>query len=75
MWTGRGGELDNELVRRVLLAVTDVPYRDPGPYPGSDLFLPPLDDGIVGDAQDWQWAAGGLGIGPYAPPSNQGEER
>jgi len=74
VWTGRGGELDNELVRRVLRAVTDVPYRDPGPYPGSDVFLPPLDDGIVGDAFDWQHAAAGLGLGPYAP-SNQGDER
>ena len=66
VWTGRGGELDNELVRRVLVSVTDVRprYRDPGPYPGSDVFLPPLDDGVVGDAADWQWAASGLGIGP-----------
>jgi CubicO group peptidase (beta-lactamase class C family) len=71
VWTGRGGELDNELVRRVLRSVRDVPYRDPGPYPGSDVFLPPLDDGIAGDAADWQHAAAGLGVGPYAPPSSK----
>jgi CubicO group peptidase (beta-lactamase class C family) len=66
VWTGRGGELDNELVRRVLRSVTDVPYRDPGPYKGSDVFLPPLDDGVVGDAADWEWAVSGLGIGRHA---------
>lgn len=70
VWTGRGGELDNELVRRVLRSVTDVPYADPGPYKGSDVFLPPLDDGVVGDATDWEWAASGLGIGPHAAPPN-----
>jgi CubicO group peptidase (beta-lactamase class C family) len=67
VWTGRGGELDNELIRRVLISVTDAHYRDPGPYPGSDVFLPPLDDGVVGDAADWEWAASGLGIGPNSP--------
>ena len=74
VWTGRGGQLDNELVRRVLRAVRDVPYRDPGYYRGSDVFLPPLDDGIAGDATDWEHAAAGLGIGPKAP-NGQGEER
>jgi CubicO group peptidase (beta-lactamase class C family) len=69
VWTGRGGELDNELVRRVLRSVKDVPYADPGPYPGSDVFLPPPDEGIAGDATDWEHAAAGLGIGPHAPPS------
>ena len=52
VFTGRGGELDYELMRRVMLAVTDVRYGDPGPYPGSDVVLPPLDDGLVGDAQE-----------------------
>ena len=36
VWSGRGGEIDNELVRLVLRSVTDVPYDDPGPYAGSD---------------------------------------
>jgi hypothetical protein len=67
VWTGRGGELDNELVRRVLTAVTDVPYDDPGPYAGSDPYLPPADEGLVGDAQDPEEAAAGLGAGPRAP--------
>ena len=60
VWTGRGGELDNELVRRVLRSVTDVPYDDPGPYAGSDLYLPPLDEGVVGDAQDVEQATAGV---------------
>jgi CubicO group peptidase (beta-lactamase class C family) len=52
VWSGRPGEIDHELVRRVLLAVTDVPYDDPGPYHSAGTVLPPLDQGIVGDAQD-----------------------
>jgi hypothetical protein len=39
-------------VRRVLLAVDNVSYSDPGPYHGAGTVLPPLDQGIVGDAQD-----------------------
>ena len=73
VWTGRGGQLDNELVRRVLRSVRDVRYSDPGPYRGSDLFLPPLDDGVIGDAYDWQQAAAGLGIGPDAPSARAGK--
>ena len=67
VWTGRAGELDNELVRRVMLAVDDVPYDDPGPYPGSDLVLPPLDRGVVGDARDVDQVLAGAGLGPDAP--------
>jgi CubicO group peptidase (beta-lactamase class C family) len=52
LWSGRAGEIDHELVRRVLSAVTDVPYQDPGPYRSAGTILPPLDQGIVGDAQD-----------------------
>jgi CubicO group peptidase (beta-lactamase class C family) len=62
VFTGRGGELDYELVRRVMLAVTDVRYGDPGPYPGSDVVLPPLDDGLVGDAQETDHVLAGLGL-------------
>lgn len=67
VWTGRGGELDNELVRRVLRAVRDVPYEDPGAYKGSDVVLPPPDDGVAGDAHDPEQAVAGLGVGPAAP--------
>ena len=68
VWTGRGGELDNELVRRIMLAVRDVPYDDPGPYEGSELFLPPADAGVVGDARDLPQVLAGVGAGPEAPP-------
>jgi hypothetical protein len=68
VWTGRGGQLDHELTRGVLRAVTDVPYNDPGEYPGSDLVLPPLDDGIVGDVLDAEQTLAGLGAGADAPP-------
>jgi CubicO group peptidase (beta-lactamase class C family) len=67
VFTGRGGELDYELMRRVMLAVTDVRYGDPGPYPGSGVVLPPLDDGLVGDAQETDHVLAGLGLGPDAP--------
>jgi hypothetical protein len=68
VWSGRGGELDNELIRRIMLAVTDVPYDDPGPYTGSDLHLPPADAGVIGDAQDIPHVLAGAGLGPEAPP-------
>jgi CubicO group peptidase (beta-lactamase class C family) len=67
VWTGRAGALDNELVRRVMLAVEDVPYDDPGPYPMSDLVLPPLDRGVVGDARDVDQVLAGAALGPAAP--------
>ena len=67
IWTGRGGEFDNELTRRVMLAVDDVPYADPGPYPGSALVLPPADEGIIGDARDVDQVLAGAGVGPSAP--------
>jgi CubicO group peptidase (beta-lactamase class C family) len=67
VWTGRGGELDNELIRRVMLAVKDVPYEDPGPYAGSELYLPPPDRGVIGDAQDVPHVLAGVGAGPEAP--------
>jgi CubicO group peptidase (beta-lactamase class C family) len=52
IFAGRAGELDHEILRGVLASVLDVPYEDPGPYPGSDLVLPPADDGLPGDAAD-----------------------
>ena len=67
VWTGRGGELDSELIRRTLRSVTDVAYDDPGPYKGSDPYLPPLDDGIAGDVRDTDNVAAGSGAGPDAP--------
>jgi CubicO group peptidase (beta-lactamase class C family) len=68
LWTSRSGQLDHEIMRGALRAVTDVPYDDPGEYPGSDLVLPPLDEGIVGDARDTEQTGAGLGAGPSAPP-------
>ena len=52
IFAGRAGELDHEILRGVLGSVLDVPYKDPGPYPGSSLVLPPLDQGLIGDAFD-----------------------
>jgi len=62
VFAGRAGELDHEILRGVLASVHDVPYKDPGPYQGSDLVLPPLDQGLVGDATDVpEVLAGSLG--------------
>jgi hypothetical protein len=60
VWSGRAGEIDHEIVRRVLLAVDDVPYEDPGPYRSAGTVLPPLDRGILGDAQDMSSIVEGL---------------
>jgi CubicO group peptidase (beta-lactamase class C family) len=62
-FTGRAGRLDHELVRRVMLAVTDVPYKDPGSFRDTPLVLPPLNDGIVGDARHAEDVAAGV-LGP-----------
>ena len=32
VWTGKSGQLDNELMRKLMLAVTNVKMKDPGPY-------------------------------------------
>lgn len=67
VFQGRAGEMDHEILRRVLRAVQDVPYSDPGPYQGSDLVLPPADTGIVGDATKTDDVLAGLGAGASAP--------
>jgi CubicO group peptidase (beta-lactamase class C family) len=63
IFAGRAGELDHEILRGVLSSVLDVPYEDPGPYPGSSLVLPPVDDGLPGDAADLPEVAAGT-FGP-----------
>jgi len=62
VFSGRAGQIDWEIPRRVLLAVTDQPYADPGPYESAGLVLPPVDDGIVGDAFELQHVLAGLGF-------------
>lgn len=67
LFSGRAGQIDWEVVRRVLLAVQDVPYADPGPYQSAGVVLPPADDGIIGDAFELQHVLAGLGLGPLSP--------
>ncbi|HUP90648.1 MAG TPA: serine hydrolase [Solimonas sp.] len=64
LWSGRGGEVDHELLRRVLLAVTDVPYADPGPYAGAGPHAPPLEDSIYADAFDTSELAQAMTVPP-----------
>jgi CubicO group peptidase (beta-lactamase class C family) len=67
VWSGRAGQVDHEVMRRVLGAVTDVAYADPGPYMMSGPRITPIDDGLIGDARDVDGAAAGLGAGSHAP--------
>jgi CubicO group peptidase (beta-lactamase class C family) len=60
VWSGRPGQIDHELVRRVLLSVTDVPYTDPGPYHSAGVVLPLPDQGLLGDALKVQELADGM---------------
>ena len=60
LWSDRAGEIDHEIVRRVLLAVTDVPYDDPGPYHSAGVILPPPDQGLIADAQDVGFVVDGM---------------
>jgi CubicO group peptidase (beta-lactamase class C family) len=67
-WTSKAGELDNELLRLIQLAVTDVAIEDPGAYEGSDFVMPSTEpDSFHGSARDPLGVAGGFGIGPNAP--------
>jgi len=67
-WTARSGELDNELLRRIQLAVTDKKIKDPGAYEGSDFVMPSTGkDTWHGSLQDPAQTAAGVGAGPHAP--------
>jgi CubicO group peptidase (beta-lactamase class C family) len=68
IWTSRAGELDNGLMRRIQLAVTDVAIKDPGEYEGSGVVLPSTQEGsFAGSAFHPVEVAGGFGVGPSAP--------
>lgn len=68
-WTSRSGELDNGLMRRVQLAVTDKKLKDPGEYEGSDFVMPSAGaDSWHGSVQDPEGTLAGVGAGPDAPP-------
>jgi hypothetical protein len=67
-WTARSGELDNGMMRRVQLAVTDRKLRDPGEYEGSGFVAPSTGaDSWHGSVQEPEQILGGFGIGPTAP--------
>jgi CubicO group peptidase (beta-lactamase class C family) len=64
LWSGRGGEIDWELPRRVLLAVDDVPYADPGPYESAGARTPPSEGTIYNDAADAEEQADAMSTPP-----------
>jgi CubicO group peptidase (beta-lactamase class C family) len=67
VWQSQTGVIDHEIPRRVLQAVTDVDVPDPGPYRMSDPAVPPLNEGVIGDAQETGDVMAGAGIPGYAP--------
>jgi CubicO group peptidase (beta-lactamase class C family) len=62
VWTGRSGELDYELLRRILGSVTDAHVDVPAPYQGSDVVLPSTNQGLVQDATELNDVMAGAGL-------------
>jgi CubicO group peptidase (beta-lactamase class C family) len=68
VWTGRAGELDNELMRRIQLSVTDKHIKDPGEYRYGEPVLPSAGPGtFLGSATEPADVLAGFGVGPDAP--------
>ncbi len=67
VWQSQPGIIDHEIPRRVLQAVTDVKVSDPGPYQMSAPVVPPLDEGVIGDAQNVDDVVAALGFPGYGP--------
>jgi CubicO group peptidase (beta-lactamase class C family) len=67
-WTSRAGELDNGLMRRVQLSVTDKPIKDPGEYEYADPNPPSAGPGsYLNSLTDPVGVLAGIGVGPQAP--------
>jgi CubicO group peptidase (beta-lactamase class C family) len=67
-WTSRAGELDNGLMRRIQLSVTDKRLKDPGEYQDAPASPPSVaPDTYAGSAMDPLGVLAGFGIGPQAP--------
>jgi CubicO group peptidase (beta-lactamase class C family) len=67
VWQSQPGMIDYEIPRLVVQAVTDVQFPDPGPYKMGAPTVPPIDEGLVGDArqiEDVLAAVGAPGFGP-----------
>jgi hypothetical protein len=67
VWQSQPGMIDHEISRLVVQAVTDVQFPDPGPYQMGSPTVPPLDDGLVGDARDTEDVMAGLGVPGFGP--------
>ena len=69
VWTSRGGELDNELMRLIQLSVTDKHLRDPGAYTYASPNPPSVGpDAYAGSViYDPVGVLAGFGVGPEAP--------
>lgn len=68
-WTGRAGELDNGLLHRIKLAVTDKRLDTRDRYRSAGFVMPSTErDSWHGSAiHDPMQTAAGAGAGPYAP--------
>ena len=67
VWQSQPGMIDHEIPRLVVQAVNDVRFPDPGPYQMGAPTVPPLDDGLIGDARQTEDVLAGAGVPGYAP--------
>ena len=67
VWQSQPGAIDHEIPRLVVQAVTDVRFADPGPYQMGAPTVPPLDQGLIGDARQTEDVLAGVGVPGYAP--------
>jgi CubicO group peptidase (beta-lactamase class C family) len=68
VWTGKSGQLDNELMRMLVSSVTDVKMKEPAAYRGSSFVAPSVEpETVPGSARDPVQVLAGAGAGPAAP--------
>ena len=67
VWQSQPGAIDYEIPRQIVQAVTDVHFPDPGPYEMGAPTVPPLDDGLIGDARNTEDVMAGIGVPGYGP--------
>lgn len=67
VWQSQPGMIDYEIPRMVVQAVTDVNFPDPGPYKMGAPTVPPLDEGLVGDARQTDDVLAAVAVPGYGP--------
>jgi CubicO group peptidase (beta-lactamase class C family) len=67
VWQSQPGVIDHEIPRMVIQSVTDVKVTDPGPYQMGAPTVPPVNEGLIGDAQEVGDVMAAVGVPGYAP--------